>query len=454
MGAHGPPLTHDDARALAGVALETGAADGVEVVFVASTTGLTRFAGSEIIQNIVRAEAHAYVRAAVGDRVGTSGTSRLDADGMRAAAGAALVAARASRPDPHWPGLPRPDDVGRPRPAGRWDDATAAATPAQRAARVRDVLDASERESAAGVYETSTHAAAVVSSGGVDCFDAFTRCDLNCLVDVGDGTGWAEASSHAAASVDAAGAARRALGKARRGRGAADAAPGVYEVVLEPAAVKDLVEYCSYSGFGAKQVIDGESFLATRAGEVVAAPSVTIADDVAHPHAVGFAFDFEGVPRRRVAIVDGGRATQPVTDVRTARMLGLPLTGHSTGSTEFGPYPFNLVLEPGADSFDDLVAGVDDGLLVTRFHYVNILDRPSTLLTGMTRDGTFRIARGEVAGPVRNLRFAQSALAAFAAVTGVGRDVEGLGTEFAPFGSTVVPALRVGEFRFASATSH
>ena len=117
---------------------------------------------------------------------------------------------------------------------------------------------------------------------------------------------------------------------------------------------------------------------------------------------VGIGFDFEGVPKKRVPVIDRGIATGPVTDWRTSRKLNLELTGHHSGSTEFGPYAAHLVLEPGKESLGELIAGVDNGLLVTRFHYVNVLDRPATLLTGMTRDGTFRIRKGEVAGPVHN----------------------------------------------------
>ena len=215
-----------------------------------------------------------------------------------------------------------------------------------------------------------------------------------------------------------------------------------------------LLDYLSYVGFGAKQVLDGESFLATCAGKEVAAPSVTIADDAWHPRSVGIGFDFEGVPRKRVAVVEDGLARGPVTDLRTAPQVGTEASGHNSGSNEFGPYASNVVLEVGDQTYEDLVGGVRDGLLVTRFHYVNVLDRPSTLLTGMTRDGTFRIRDGTIAEPVRNLRFSQSVLEALASVTGVGRDLSAFAPDFSSFGSTVAPAVRMGSFRFSSGTSH
>ncbi|MDQ3957649.1 MAG: TldD/PmbA family protein, partial [Actinomycetota bacterium] len=268
--------------------------------------------------------------------------------------------------------------------------------------------------------ETSAQAYGVFNSKGIDCFDSYTRAVATALVDDGDATGWAESSSHAVGDIDWAGVGRLAADKAVAGHGAGDAEPGDYEVVLEPPAAAVLLDYLSYVGFGAKQVLDGESFLSTKTGAEVAAPSVTVADDAWHPRSVGIGFDFEGVPRTRVPVIESGIARGPVTDLRTAAALGTSATGHYSGSNEFGPYASNVVLEVGDQSYEDLVGGVRDGLLVTRFHYVNVLDRPSTLMTGMTRDGTFRIRDGAVAEPVRNLRFSQGVLDALASVTGIG----------------------------------
>ena len=452
--AGGSPLTPDEAERAASAVLGTAGADGVEVVVAASRSGVTRFANSEIIQNTVRLELRAYVRIAVGQKLASATTNQLHESHMRKAANHALEAARASREDPDFPGLPEAQEFG-PAPAlMRYDAATAAATPAQRADAIGGILRATGGAHAAGVFETGSHAYALFSSTGMECFDAYTRCVMTCLADNGDATGWGEESSHALAEVDYEEGARRALVTADKGRGATDLEPGTYRVVLEPPAVATLIEYLSYAGFGAKQVLEGESFLEARAGQKVADPAVTVADDVGHPRSVGIGFDFEGVPRQRVAVIDAGVATGPVSDTRTAPKLDGATTGHFSGSDEFGPYASNVVLEAGDRSTEELIGAVDDGLLVTRFHYVNVLDRPETLLTGMTRDGTFRIRGGEIAEPVHNFRFTQSVLEALASVEGVGRDLRAFAPEFGSFGSTVAPALAIGEFRFTSRTSH
>lgn len=449
-----PPLDVDIARKAAQKVLDYPGADGVEIVVAGSSSGLTRYANSQIIQNTVRDDVRATVRVVVGDRAASATTTQLDPQHLALAAGRALEAARASLPDPDFPGLAHPEEVGRAEAIMRFDDQTAAATPNDRAVAVQGILRASGADNAAGIYETGAHAYGVFSSTGIDCYDAFTRCNTTCLVDLDGSTGWGEASSHATESVDADAAARRARSKADAGHNAHDAEPGTYEVVLEPSAVATLIDYLAYMGFGAKQMIEGESFLSARRGDKVAAEAVTVGDDAFHDHSVGIAFDFEGVPRQRVDVIAAGVADRPVTDFRTARQLGESPTGHASGSNEFGPYPFNVVMHPGTRSVDELIGGVDDGFLVTRFHYVNILDRPATLLTGMTRDGTFRIRQGEIAEPVHNFRFAQNVLDAFASVAEVGRELVAIAPDYTSFGSTVAPALRMGEFTFASRTSH
>ena len=445
-------IDEDQAASAARFALELPKVDGVEVVILASNTGVTRFARSEIVQNIERRELRAYVRVVIGNRVATATTNQLGADSLRGAAARAREAAAASRDDEAWPGLATPADSGRPRPLWLWDEATAGAPPSERARAVEDVL-AIAGTNAAGVHETSSHAYGIFTSTGVRCFDAHTRAVLTCLVQTDGTTGWGEDASFRRGDLDAEVIARRAVTKAAAS-GASEVDPGIYEVVLEPPAVAEMLDYLAYVGFGAKQVIEGESFLATRAGRGVAAASVTVADDPAHPNSIGIGFDFEGVAKRRVAVIDKGTATGPVTDRRTAKLLRLPVTGHASGSTESGPIAANVVMEGGAESADELVGGVEDGLLVTRFHYVNVLDRPSTLLTGMTRDGTFRIRGGEVAEPVRNLRFTQSVLEALEATSGIGNEIRSFAPDWGSFGSTAAPGLRVGGFRFTSTTSH
>jgi PmbA protein len=450
----GPPLSHAQLREVSGPALDVAGSDGVEIVFTGSRVGLTRYANSQIIQNTVQTSLHAHVRVVVGRRFAVASTNRFDAASLRNAAVQGVEAAQHSADDPEFPGLPDPGEVGTAAAELRFDESTAVAAPQQRADRAAEIIKAAGDCSAAGIYETSSHAYAVISSTGIDCFDAYTRCVVNVVAELNGTTAYGEASSDRASAIDVEGIALKAAATAKRSGRSTHIGPGHYDVVLEPAAVAVLLDYLAYTGMGAKQVIDGESFLSSRIGAVVAGDSVTVGDDVHHPLSVGIGFDFEGVPKREVAVIDGGRAIRPVTDLRTSRILDVPLSGHYSGSNEFGPYPSNVVMQPGESSLEELIAAVDDGLLIGRLHYVNVLDRPSTLLTGMTRDGIWRIRGGEVTTHANNLRFTQSVLDALLSTAGVGRDLEAFAPDYGGFGSNVAPALRCTDFSFTSTTSH
>jgi predicted Zn-dependent protease len=177
---------------------------------------------------------------------------------------------------------------------------------------------------------------------------------------------------------------------------------------------------------------------------------VDLWDDGRDPRGLPLAFDFEGVPKQRVAFFERGVARGVVYDRQTAARAGRASTGHALPAPNTaGPLPTNLFLGTGDASDADLLAGIERGIWVTRFWYVNVVHPTQTVLTGMTRDGTFLIERGEVTRPIRNLRFTTSVLDALASVERVGRDALLIQSWL---GGSLVPALRVGRVTFTGAT--
>jgi predicted Zn-dependent protease len=164
------------------------------------------------------------------------------------------------------------------------------------------------------------------------------------------------------------------------------------------------------------------------------------------------AFDYEGVAKQRVELVEAGVCRGVVYDAQTAARDHRASTGHGLPAPNtFGPFPINMLLAPGMASRDELIGGLDRGLLVTRFHYTNPVHPKLAIVTGMTRDGTFLVEGGKVVGPVRNLRFTQSYLKALGGVVAVGRERK---TLRGFLGAAVVPALRIEAFTFTGATEH
>ena len=180
---------------------------------------------------------------------------------------------------------------------------------------------------------------------------------------------------------------------------------------------------------------------------------MTIVDDGREPAALPMAFDYEGVAKQRVALVDAGVCRDVVYDAQTAARDGVTSTGHGLPAPNpYGPFPLNMVMAAGDDGAGRArSASMERGLLVTRFHYTNPVHPKLAIVTGMTRDGTFLVEDGEIVGPVRNLRFTQSYLAALAGVVAVARERR---TLKGFFGGMVVPAVRLDGWTFTGTTEH
>ena len=194
------------------------------------------------------------------------------------------------------------------------------------------------------------------------------------------------------------------------------------------------------------------SFVSGAAGRQVFTDAITLEDNAFHSPGEGIPFDYEGMPRKRVTLIDKGVFKGAVYDRETAARWGQECTGHALPQpNSIGPIPSNLVLAAGNDSYEDILAGTERGVLVTQFHYVNLIDPRTLLLTGMTRNGTFLIEGGRIKRPLKNLRFTESVVQALNRVDGVSRDAVLASGFFG--GSVVVPAMRIRDFNFTSATA-
>lgn len=447
------PIGPDDIRDVANAALEVPGADGSEVLVMHEWNGLTRFADSAIHQSTSREDTGVRVRVVVGGQVGVSATNDLSKEGAAEAARSALELARVAAPDPFFPGLTPPSPV--PERQDGFDEATASATPDQRAETVAALIGRCEDGfHAAGALDTSATEVSVANSEGHFCYAASTQAGLTTVISGGKGgTGFAEVTAPRVSDIDAAEIGSRASTKAIGSQDPVSLEPGRYEVVLEPAAVATLLGFLSYLGFGGRSIAEGRSCFSGRIGEKLMSERVSIYDDALSPLTIALPFDFEGTPKARVDLVESGVVRGGVHDRRSARQEGAESTGHALPPPNpEGPFPLNVFLEPGDASVDEMIRSTSKGLLVTRFHYSNIVHPMDAIITGMTRDGTWLIEDGEVKQPVKNFRFTQSIVEALRDVEQVGSETE-LASEFF-FSSSRVPALRISSFQFTGKSDH
>jgi PmbA protein len=395
---------------------------------------------------------------------GTADTNDLSDEGLRDVAARADAAARAAAAAAdgagEYPGLP--DAAPVPATDG-FDAATAELDPAVAGAALAAAFAACAERGleAFGVWTAGDVETAIASSAGVRASERVTDTFMKVIArDDGGRTGWGSDTAVAAGAIDPAAIAARAAGKVTREE-PVDLEPGEYPVVLEPEAIGELLDYFAFLAFNGLAHAEGRGALVGKLGTRIAAPSINLSDSPRFARTLPRAFDLEGVPKAPVPLIQDGIAHRVVHDTRSATRAGAGArsTGHATapGGAGFGPHPMNLVLIGGGAADElELAAPIERGLYVTRFWYVNAVHEKQTLLTGMTRDGTFLIEDGRITRPVRDVRFTDSVLRileATEALTGRQRlvsEAEFYGRRFAT--GVVVPALRAAGFRITGAT--
>ena len=244
------------------------------------------------------------------------------------------------------------------------------------------------------------------------------------------------------------------MGKATIAQHPRDLAPDTYEVVLTPYAVRDMVSFLG-AQLNGLAVEEGRSFVGGKIGEKVTGP-ITLVEDPYDSRSIPRAFDFEGQPSDRVTLIEDGVARAVVYDSVTAHRSKATNTGHAQPFLT-QPAPMHMRLEPGDKTREELIAGVKKGVLVTRFWYTRWVHQLRTIVTGMTRDGTFAILDGEIVHPVKNFRFTQSYHEALSGVRGISKDLSLLvtGEQFGLMTSCQrVPALHLAVFTFTGATRY
>jgi len=377
-----------------------------------------------------------------GGRTATASTTRSRPDALVELVTATLAAARLRPRDAGWPGLGEPAPL---RSGGSPDEATAAASPADRAAGVAAFVEAAGGLSTAGFVQTAALTAVLADTAGRHHRGATTSAICDGIARLPGADGVARSMSRRLADLDCAALGARAGAKARAGVDAVPVDPGSYPVVLEPAAVADVVAGLLMGQFNGKSVVDGTSGL--RLGEQQFDPAVSLVDDPLD--GVGLPFDTEGTPAGRTELVRDGVPVTLTTDRRVAATLGGTSSGHSSDvSDTWGPIAGDPSLAPGTGgSVDELVAGLDRGLLVSDFWYTRVVEARRSVWTGLTRNGVWLVEDGRVVTPVSTLRFTQSyleALAPGAVVVGSAVDPQPIRL-LGPMGynRAAVPALRL-----------
>ena len=485
MSGHTLVLGRERALELAAEAIRSAlaaGADEAEVVLMTEDSGLTRYAANQIHQHVAERNIEVRVRAAVGSRVAVAAGNQPTAEAVGKLGERAAAMASRSPEDPYFFGLPAPSDSPH-VDQNTFYASTAELEPADRAATVLGIVELLRGAGAQGfgAVTSAVSELTVVNSHGLHAYQAFTDAWVSAVAQrervtprgaaalhalttsdrlggapellppaVRPASGFATSCHRDWTEVDAEAATLRALAKASL-EPPRHVPPGRYTVVLEEEAVSEMLGFLAYGALNGLEYLEGKSPFAGRLGERAYPSWITLRDDPTDARGANVSMDFEGVPKAPLTLIREGVLEQVAWDSATARRAGTRSTGHALPAPNpHGPMPLNLVLSPGTHSRSELVAQVERGLLITRFHYVNEVDQAKTLLTGMTRDGTFLIEDGRVTGPVQDLRWVESIEGVLARTRAIGDAVrlisEGPGYGIRFLMGSLVPALLVDDF--------
>ena len=444
-------------------------ADEVEAIFTGSRFALTRFANNTIHQNVEDENSIVSIRTNFAGRTARATANQFDDESLRRAVTASENLARVQAPDPDL--LPMPDAeeaAGRTgetpvAPPSRFFEQTAAITPSNRAEVVKSIVSVAGKHklTTAGIYSSSESREGIFNGRGLVNWHQQTLAEISITMLAEDSSGWQKLNSPDVSKLDSSRLAETAAQKAVESAHPREIAPGKYTVILEPAAVLDIVGFMfwDYSGVA---ILDQRSFLNDRIGSQLFGENINISDDAAHPLQAGAPFDGEGVRRQRVQLVENGVVKRVVYARGTARKMKnseyaakvgpIEPTGHGFPlPNEVGEMPMNIVFgaPERTQSVEEMIASTERGVLATRLWYIREVDPYEKIVTGMTRDGTFFIENGKVQSGLRNFRFNQSLISMLKNVEAMSAPERAAGEESFDM---VVPAMKVKEFNFTEAT--
>ena len=441
--------TDTESFAILDQALRAAGTPEADAVFSSTDQNISRFANSNLHQNMSEISAELELRVIVDNAMGVASTTVFDSDEIERTAALAREAARHSDPLQNFSGLYR--DHEPVAPVRTFDDATARIAPADKARALRTMFDRGMTRDIhfAGVYGTSASSVATANTHGVRRYTTLTASDATVIAIGAQGSGYATAVDRANVDIIALG--EDAAYKATlRADVIEDIEPGPYDVILEPPATAEVLDWLNMIALSGSSYDDGSSFFVGNIGKQLLGTNFTLTDDALNESFLPFPFDMEGLPKRRVVIVDRGVIRTPVVDKTYADRLGFAPTanGWNLGGSDHGS-AFHLAIERGDATREELIRSTKRGIWVTRFNYVNgLLEPRNALMTGTTRDGTFLIRDGEVVARLPNLRWTQSIVEAFSHIEGLTRERRRVGTWYNHVGGTIAPVMKIGGWNF------
>ncbi|MEO0131106.1 MAG: TldD/PmbA family protein [candidate division WOR-3 bacterium] len=418
-----------------------------EIGIDSTNTGTTRFANSIIHQNMGVHRPFMWVRIINKNRIGSSTTTDLSEEGIKNLIERAINLSKSKYAPKLETSLPKKTKIEK-------VSKKIVISPKEREEAVAKIVEVCKKNNlnAFGVIHTINSSLAIFNSNGVNNYALLNWTYTTITAMNESASGFSFAIEKDFYKIDFKKLANIACEKALMAKNPKDIEPGKYTVFLEEPAVAEIISFLAWLEFGAKRFYEKTSLISKKIGKKITGKNITIYDDWTDKLTLGIPFDFEGVKRNKVILIKNGIAKSVVTDSYFAKKLKMKNTGHSLMQpAPWGPFPLNLVFEKGDKKKEEMLKSIDKGIYVTRFWYTRVVDPDRTLITGMTRDGTYFIEKGKIAYPIKNMRFLINIYETLENVKMISKEQKYYGEEL--FG-VVAPALVIENFNFQSKTEY
>jgi predicted Zn-dependent protease len=429
-------LSRDEARNLVDRIFKVSKSPEMSVNLYWQQECNTRYANNQITTAGFTTDLRLNISVTLGHKTGNTSTTDTSEEGLGRAVRHAEELAALTPEDPEYVEPLGPQNYPE---IAAFDEATTGARSEQLLPALRSSIEAATREklNASGFFDVTTLAAAIANKRGLFGYTQRTWADYSVTARTADGTGsgWADSQSPRLAEVDDALINSTAVHKALASQKPQHLDPGKYTVILEPAALDEMLSYMAW-GMDARAADEGRSFLSKRGGgtllgEKVFGENITLRSDPFDPRVPGWPWDGE-LPTEKTTWVEKGVVKAMRRDRYWAEKT----------HTKPVPFPSNIIMEGGSATLDELIASTQRGLLITHFWYIRFLQPDTVQLTGLTRDGVFYIEDGKIKHPVNNFRFNQS-------VVEMLKQVEGM-TAPLPVNNNRLPTIKVRDFNMSS----
>lgn len=440
------------------LALNESKADQIEVIVFNYQQALTRFANNFIHQNVKESNTSVSIRVVFGKKIGCASTNALEPKKIRETVKWAEEIARHQPEHRDFVSFP---EVKRKsyRSVTTFVKNTDRFSNTDRAYAVAEIVDIAQKYMLTAFGSISNGTSEVCIGNSLGTF-AYATCDdifCNIVMAGKNSTGYAQTGTRNLDEVNFGALAEIAAKKALMSADPIKIAPGKYTTIFEPLAASEFFDYLGDYAFNGKLFEEGRSYLTGKLNTKVVDERMSIIDDPFDTRGFAFPFDFEGVSKKRLVLMDKGVAKNVVYDSLTASMAQKKSTGHALSAPNpFGPIPSHIVVRAGDSSFKKMVTGTKRGILVTRFHYTNIIEPHKLTITGMTRDGTFLIEDGQITKGIKNLRFTENIIDCLNRLDSISKKSTlvaadpGYRGRFAS--GIITPAVKIHEYGFTGTT--